>query len=404
MIRSCALLRQAAAPPHRRHLLLQCRPRVVTLSATITRQHSGHSHPHDDESGKGHGHGHQHTEQLERALLHADFRDPGTRITLVGLVANVFLTSVKGVAGVLTNSAALIADAGHSLSDLVSDFVTLYTFRKARQPADALHPFGYGRYEAIGTIGVAAFLITAGGGIIAGSFESIVSVAADPGTSELARSLTEVSAEVAKDAHTHAHALQLDPNAAWFALASIIIKEALYHSTIRVARKTNSDVLVANAWHHRSDALSSVIAFVAIIGADMGIPMLDPIGAIAVAVTIARSGWQLGRGAFYELTDRTAGPLVTNAVEDVLRDVQKLKPEEMIGFSRVRARKTGPYVTIDLALTVPPTLTVQRAHDLEDVARNEIRSKVEGVEEVMIHIHAANQENCGAVPPNANNY
>ncbi|RKP36239.1 hypothetical protein BJ085DRAFT_7600, partial [Dimargaris cristalligena] len=265
--------------------------------------------------------------------------DPGSRITLIGMATNVLLTAVKGVGGwyVFTNSASLIADAAHSLSDLISDFVTLFTFKMARRPADRKYPFGYGRFEPLGTLGVSFFLIAASVGIGQHSFELLYQML--PGLSDslgqtLPRAFPPEVVESLKThimqimvyignhipEHHHEAAIPIHSSALWFAAVSVVAKELLYQSTMSVARKLNSQVLVANAWHHRSDAYSSIIAAAAILGAQLGVPILDPLGGMVVAAILIKNGCSIGWEAMQELVDRSAlsSTQITKQVEQLL--------------------------------------------------------------------------------------
>ena len=169
--------------------------------------------------------------------------------TYLGLGKNVVLTVGKGVVGVTANSSALIADAVHSLSDIVADLVALATLRVSRLPANRRHPYGHGKYEPIGALCVSSMLVAAGGGL---AWHSVLLVqnmeaVAVPGVAAL-----------------------------WISLAAIGLNEALFHITLRAGQKSRSQTVIANAWHHRSDALSSVVAMAGIGGAMVGFLMLNP--------------------------------------------------------------------------------------------------------------------------------
>uniref|UniRef100_U9T6B8 Cation efflux protein transmembrane domain-containing protein n=1 Tax=Rhizophagus irregularis (strain DAOM 181602 / DAOM 197198 / MUCL 43194) TaxID=747089 RepID=U9T6B8_RHIID len=188
-----------------------------------------------------HHHGHRNEEHsgLIAALTISDSKSRGTKITLWGLASNVGLTAAKGVAGVVMNSASLVADAAHSLSDLISDFVTLYTFRKSRRPADATHPYGYGKYESIGSLAVSSLLIAGAIGIGHHSYELLVELL----PVEIPTNISELNGAI-NSANLH----PLNPNAAWFAAASVLVKEILFRITLKIGLEERSDVLIANAW------------------------------------------------------------------------------------------------------------------------------------------------------------
>ncbi|ORX81150.1 cation efflux protein [Basidiobolus meristosporus CBS 931.73] len=336
----------------------------------VKRWHAGHSHDHT--------HGEEQA-QLMKALKGA--KDPGSRITLIGMGVNVGLTALKGVGGWLTNSASLVADAAHSLSDLISDVVTLYTFNKARQPSDIKHPFGYGRYEAIGTLGVSSFLVLAGIGIGQHSIELLLETLPSLVETSIATSPIEVVEETSAATspkssvfpslfHSHEHHSTVSPNALWFALISVFSKEALYRASKR-STKTNSQVLAANAWHHRSDAYSSLVAVAAILGAYAGFPALDPIGGIIVSGMILKSGVGMGLGALKELTDVRLSPATAHQVEDFILECQ---PDlaTYCEVAKLRGRKTGPFYHLEVTLHLQSQATVEQATQVQQVLRKKI--------------------------------
>ncbi|CAM9623095.1 unnamed protein product [Ectocarpus sp. 8 AP-2014] len=201
-------------------------------------------------------------------------------ITWVGALVNVGLAAFKLFAGILGHSSAMIADAGHSLSDLLSDAVTLWAVRLSRLPPDEDHPYGHGRFEAVGAFIIAVMLMGAGYGIGNHSFETLREVISRGEHAAIPTRLTAVAASV-----------------------SIIAKEALFRATNAIGKRRNSQVLIANAWHHRTDAVSSVVALLAIAGSMSGAPMLDPIAGLMVAGMVALTGVQVSTDAMAQLTD-----------------------------------------------------------------------------------------------------
>ncbi|KAG9294153.1 hypothetical protein G9A89_021512 [Geosiphon pyriformis] len=322
-------------------------------------------------SGKG-----DHT-HLDLAELHSG----GTRITLIGLGANVGLTVSKGIAGWLMNSASLIADAGHSLSDLISDFITLYTFRASRKPPDSLHPYGYGKYETVGSLGVSSLLILGAIGIGHHSYEILMDVIPQNTPVHL-NQIFELSANISNEINQGS---KLNPNAAWFAAASVLIKEALYRSTLKVALETRSDVLVANAWHHRSDAASSLVALGAIGGSYLGFPFLDPLGGILVAGMIMKNGIEIMISSLKELVDARVEEDIIQQVENAVLKFKENDPN-VRNLHSIRGRKSGPFNLIDMVLQVPPDISVSRARQVEERVRNAIKNECKNVTEVMIHL------------------
>lgn len=248
------------------------------------------------------------------AALKGRGADRGSRITLLGLVANVGLTAVKGAAGYVLGSAVLLADAAHSGSDLIADVVTLVTYRLSMRPSSISHPYGYGKYETLGSLGVATLLIATALAIGAHSYHSLLlALMHVPSISpELIQAIDQLTLPgflhdhgLPHDHHGgggggHSHDLVdehgeiVDIRAAWFAGLSVVLKEWLYRATLKVAKETHSNVLLANAFHHRSDSFGSLVALGAIAGSWAGFPVLDPIGGLLVSGMILKNGFDVG--------------------------------------------------------------------------------------------------------------
>lgn len=214
------------------------------------------------------------------------------RVTWLGIYANLGLFAIKATAGVLGRSAAMVADAGHTLSDLVSDMVTLWAVRMSALPPDDDHPYGHGRFEAVGSLGVSALLLLTAWHIAAHAYDKLQCTLALPSLGPLPFSSFSLSALrssvpwmqglLARGGHMAASvgaSCEAAPSALAVvaATASIVVKELLYQITASVGIKHNSQVVLANAWHHRSDAISSVMALGGIVAARAGLAALDPI-------------------------------------------------------------------------------------------------------------------------------
>ncbi|KAJ3333253.1 hypothetical protein HDU76_010073 [Blyttiomyces sp. JEL0837] len=323
----------------------------------------------------------------------------GTMITLLGLGSNVALTLGKGLGGIVWGSASLLADAVHSLTDLVSDFVTLIAYQKARSARDPMFPYGYGKLEPLGALTISGLLLFAG---VGAGYHSFILL-----QEHLSHSLGDATAsmsETISKGHDHLHTLfnidvsqySLDnPTIAALALGmaagSILIKELLFWATLRVAKRTNSDVLVANAWHHRADSASGLVAFVAVGGAYFGFPLLDPIGGILVSGMIVQASLSMVMPALRELSDYAPkGTIerVAGVLKDAVRD-----DSNIVGYHSIRARKMGPDVLVDLQLQVNPRISVSMSHQISENVRHAIYSRVEGITEVLIHVDVEEHDN-----------
>ncbi|EAU91204.2 mitochondrial iron ion transporter [Coprinopsis cinerea okayama7 len=360
---------------------------------THSHSHSifGHSHSHGD-------HGHSHAQDAEKIIAALKGSgDRGSQITLVGLFANIGLTATKGVAGWYLHSASLLADAGHSLSDLLGDFVTLFCWRLSRKPSSQRYPYGFAKFETLGTTTISILLIGGALGIGFHSYHLLMVALADSAAHLSPGPLQEIlqavsSAPVPQIGHVHAHGV--DPNAAWFAAVSVVAKEWLYRITKTVADEERSPVLLANAIHHRSDAYSSLVAFFAIVGTWLfpAFP-LDPIGGLVVSLVILRQGYELLKGAWGDLTDASVSPRTHASIEKILQPlITKESPATVahsskptiLDISHLRARQAGSTIFVDLTAVVPGSITVDQAHALDARIQELVKEKKKEVAEVRV--------------------
>ncbi|KAF8844678.1 cation efflux protein [Paxillus ammoniavirescens] len=358
-----------------------------------------HSHSHDD-----HGHVHD-AEQIVQALEGTG--DRGSRITLIGLLVNVVLTSAKGAAGWYMHSASLLADAGHSLSDLLGDFVTLFCWKLSRKPPSERYPFGYAKFETLGTTTVSVLLIGGALGIGFHSYHLLIEALSNtvstlpPGQlHDLLQQMASVGHHVPTIGHAHAQVDVLDPNAAWFAAVSVLTKEWLYRITKKVADEEHSPVLYANAVHHRSDAYSSVVALFAILGSSIfpAVP-LDPIGGLFVSFIIFWQGLALLRGAFAELTDagipktsrdkllRALDPLLSHGIATKQFHFDDPSKQHLLAIRELRAKRAGSLIIVDLTVDVPSTTTVLATLELESEITQLLKMARKEISEVRVKFH-----------------
>ncbi|KAF7288710.1 Cation efflux family [Mycena chlorophos] len=369
---------------------------------TVHRDASDHDHTHDTHPhSHSHSHSHSHGAESAEAVIAALGRnDRGSRITLLGLAANIGLTAIKGAAGYLTHSTALIADAGHSLSDLVGDFVTLACYRISRRPPSEAFPYGLAKVETLGTVTVSLFLITGAAALGLHSYHlllaSLAETSATMPAGPLADALTNFTT-AAPTFHDHSHGhghshggLGVDPNALWFAALGVVSKEWLYRATKTVATQENSSVLMANAYHHRSDAYGSAVAFCAILG-NWWWPSLplDPIGGFIVSLVILQNGASLLLGASGDLTDAGVPPTTRAAIKDALQPLlaSSQSPESspnLLALRHIRGRRAGSLVFVDLTAEVPKLLTVSDAAALEEQMTARLKAERKEVGELRI--------------------
>jgi len=263
-----------------------------------------------------------------------------SRSTWVSVAVNTALAAVQVAIGLFAKSQGLVADGIHSLSDLVSDFIVLIASHHGRRDADADHPYGHLRFETAASLALGAILLLVGFGML---WSAVVKLEA-PGT---------VS-------RVHAAAL-------WVALGALIAKEFLFRYLLGVAKRVKSGLLVANAWHARSDAASSLVVAVGIVGNLLGYPLLDPIAALIVGLLVAKMGWGFGWRALHELMDRSADAAEVEAIRRTLLDTPGVK-----NVHDLRTRKMGDLIVVDAHLEVDAELTVEAGHDIAVDARRRV--------------------------------
>jgi cation diffusion facilitator family transporter len=266
-----------------------------------------------------------------------------SRSTWVSVAVNVALCSAQIAVGVFAKSQALIADGLHSLSDLVSDFVVLLANRHSRKDADADHPYGHHRFETAASLVIGLILL----GVGVGMLWSAATKLQDP----------------ASIAQVHIVAL-------WVALAALAVKELLFRYMLKVAKRVKSSMLVANAWHARSDAASSLVVSVGIVGNLMGYPMFDPIAALIVGFMVVKMGWSFSWDALHDLMDRSADEVETAAIRDTIATTPGV-----MAVHDIRARKMGDMIVADAHIEVEATLTVEAGHDIAVEARRRVMQR-----------------------------
>lgn len=282
------------------------------------------------------------------------------KVTLIGSAIDLLLGITKILVGLIAHSQALIADGIHSLSDLGTDLIVLYAAKQAHKEADENHPYGYGRIETLATVGLGITLITIAVGI---AYDAVLRLN-DPDT-----------------------LLQPGLLALAAATVSVIAKEWIYHYTIRVARRLGSDMLMANAWHSRSDAITSIVVVIGITGAMFEYPYLDAVAAIAVSVMIVKIGVDLVRASSKELIDTALEPQEIDTIRKHISSVSGVRAMHML-----RSRKSAGDAFIDVHVQVDPELSVSNGHQIAETVRQHLMDKVDKVTDVTVHIDPENDE------------
>ena len=282
------------------------------------------------------------------------------RITIVGSMVNILLTGLKFAAGVLGASSAMIADAVHSLSDLLTDFVVLLFVRLSSRPADTDHPYGHGKYETLASVIVAMALLVAGGMLLAEGGEKIAAA--------LKGVMLPMPGRVAL----------------WAALVSIVAKEAVYWATVAVAKRVDSQALKANAWHHRTDALSSVATALGIGGALLfggKWAILDPIAAALVSIFIIVAAAKMLHESIQDLLEKR----LPTEVEQEIRDIVA-KDSEMSELHHLRTRRVGSVYSIEMHLRMPGSTSLYEAHRHSEMLEQRLRERFGQQTLITIHL------------------
>jgi len=266
-----------------------------------------------------------------------------SRSTWVSVAVNLVLSVAQIVVGVWSKSQGLIADGIHTLSDLVADFVVLFANHHSQKDADADHPYGHQRFETAASLVLGALLLIVGLGML---WSAAVKLQ-DP----------------ASIATVHIAAL-------WVAGAALVAKELLFRYMLSVAKRVKSSMLVANAWHARSDAASSLVVGVGIIGNLMGYPILDPIAAALVGFMVTKMGWGFGWDALHDLMDRAVDEAEVAAIRQTLVDTPGIS-----SVHDVRTRKMGDMIVVDAHLEVDANLSVEQGHDIAVAARARVMQR-----------------------------
>ncbi|HUU50422.1 MAG TPA: cation diffusion facilitator family transporter [Nitrospinota bacterium] len=276
----------------------------------------------------------------------------GRRVTILALIINFLLTVFKLFAGILGKSHVLIADAIHSLSDFITDFIVLAGLKFSSKPKDERHPYGHGKIETVttGIIGIGLIII----GLKIGYDGVLASI--NPMTIPTSLAL-------------------------FAAIISIIVKEAIYRYTVFIGKRINSPSIIANAWHHRSDALSSIAALIGISGAQMGLAFLDPLAAVFVAILIVKVGGEITLNSFKELIETSVDKELIKEIESTVLSISDVKEAH-----KIKARNVGTSIIIELHIEVDEDMTVKKGHDIAKEVEYTLKTQFQNVESVTVHV------------------
>ncbi|MEO8386231.1 MAG: cation diffusion facilitator family transporter [Betaproteobacteria bacterium] len=283
---------------------------------------------------------------LQRALA-------ASRSTWVSVCVNVALSTTQISVGLFARSQGLIADGIHSLSDLVADFVVLFANHHSKKDAGDGHPYGHHRFETAASLAIGILLLAVGIGMLWSAAHKLE----DPASIQ----------------SVHIAAL-------WVALGALVAKELLFRYMLSVAQRVKSSMLVSNAWHARSDAASSLVVGIGIVGNLMGYPILDPVAALIVGFMVGKMGWDFAWDALHDLMDRAVDDAEVALIRRTLSETPGVS-----GIHDIRTRKMGDMIVVDAHIEVDAQLSVEVGHDIAVLARSRVMQR-HRVLNVMTHV------------------
>ena len=286
--------------------------------------------------------------------INMDFEKTSTRVSLVSVAGNTALALFKFLAGILAHSGAMISDAVHSASDVLSSFIVIIGVKLSVKAADREHPYGHERFECVAAIILAVVLAMTG---------LLIGVRAVENIGAQTQTAPGLLALIA-------------------AAVSIAAKEAMYWYTRYYARRLNSAALMANAWHHRSDALSSIGALIGIGGARLGYPIMEPIASLVICVFILKAAYDIFKDATGKMVDRACDA----ETEKRLRDCVSAEPE-VLGIDRLQTREFGNRIYVDLEICLDGQLSLVEAHSIAERVHDRIEQEFPTVKHIMVHVN-----------------
>ncbi|MDN0074566.1 cation diffusion facilitator family transporter [Crenobacter sp. SG2303] len=275
-------------------------------------------------------------EMFDESDDNLDRQQAARRSTWVSVVVNLLLTLLQVAAGLISGSQGLVADGIHSLSDLMADFVVLLASHHSRKEPDADHHYGHHRYENAASLVLGVLLLVVGIGMLGNAISKIEQPSSQP--------------------------VQLA--ALWVALGALLAKELLFRYMLAIAKRVRSSMLIANAWHARSDAASSLIVAVGIVGNLLGYHLLDPVAALVVGLMVTKMGWSFAWDALHDLMDRSADEESVAAIHTAL-----IGTPGVMGVHDLKTRKVGDLILVDVHLEVDADRSVEQGHDIALEAR-----------------------------------
>lgn len=299
------------------------------------------------------------TKTQENYSSETEFRQVANRVSLVTIIGNVALSVIKLLAGIIAHSSAMISDAVHSASDVFSTFVVIIGIKLASKKPDKEHPYGHERMECVAAIVLAMVLFITGLGIGLEAVKNII--------------------------HGNYGDLQVPGVLALIAaIVSIVSKEAMYWYTRHYAKKIDSSALMADAWHHRSDAFSSIGALIGIGASRLGYPVMDSIASLVIFVFIVKAAFDIFKDAIDKMVDHSCDEEIEKQIYECV-----MKNENVLGIDLLQTRVFGNKIYVDVEIQADASYTLQKAHDIAEAVHDDIEESFPKVKHIMVHVNPA---------------
>ena len=302
----------------------------------------------------------QATSDIHNGIVAEDeFQRVANKVSFVTIIGNILLSVMKLIAGFIAHSNAMISDAIHSASDVFSTFVVIIGIKLASKKADKEHPYGHERLECVAAIVLSMVLFITGFGIGAAALKNITS--GDYNNIVVPGVLALVAA-----------------------IVSIVSKEAMYWYTRYNAKKIDSSALMADAWHHRSDAFSSIGALIGIAGARLGFPIMDSIASLIIFVFIIKAAYDIFKDAIDKMVDHACDDATVSQIRECV-----MKQEDVLGIDMLQTRIFGNKIYVDLEIETDGSYTLSKAHTIAETVHDDIEKSFPKVKHIMVHVNPA---------------
>ncbi len=292
-----------------------------------------------------------------KTIKNHSYKKIANRVSITTIIVNIFLSAFKFFAGIIGNSSAMISDAVHSASDVFSTIIVMIGIKISTKKPDKTHPYGHDRLECVAAILLATVLFITGCGIGIEAVKDLIS------TKEINLPIPGVLSLIS-------------------AISSIIIKEAMYWYTRFYAQKIGSGALMADAWHHRSDALSSIGALIGIVGARLGFEKMDALASLLIFFFIAKASYDIYKDAIHKIVDHSCD-------DDTFCKIYScaLENENVLGIDNLKTRVFANHIYIDIEISADPNISLSEAHNIAQDVHDKIENKFENVRHVMVHVN-----------------